>query len=383
MEKTRPKLTARQQVEAMVKKGIRFDLMSEEDAERFLRERNFFFKVKAFEKVFDKFESPDHERFGEYVNLDFTYLVELSRLDKALRFCVMETALDIEHFMKVQMNRAMMDDEDCDAHDIVKQYVAHDANRKLSRIADKGEEHLSRLLESVIKCLDEFDSLDVSSSAESRLDAIRLLDKTKDSIEDALGGLDLHHIEKSISRLSASQYSRRLAGKYGSLGKMAYWNFFELATFGDIIGLYKYYYFELGGGKDLRARRVKQLLFPVRALRNAAAHNSCLLNTMRDRLTKPIGIIAKLLVSEYGMDCELVGLTKRVPLIHDFSATLMCYDVLVSSEHSRSVCARRLRALSERLSRNRSFFTKQAEVDKGLEMLVALCNTFVARFEGQ
>ena len=137
--------------------------------------------------------------------------------------------------------------------------------------------------------------------------------------------------------------------------------------------------------KSLHGPRISDgdLLFPVRALRNAAAHNSCLLNTMRDRLTKPIGIIAKLLVSEYGMDCELVGLSKRVPLIHDFSATLMCYDGLVSSEHSRSVCARRLRALSERLSRNRSFFTKQAEVDKGLEMLVALCNTFVVRFEGQ
>lgn len=170
------------------------------------------------------------------------------------------------------------------------------------------------------------------------MDAIRFLDETKDAIEEALGGLDLRHIEKSISRLSTSQYSRRLARKYGSLGQMAYWNFFELATFGDIIGLYKYYYFELRQGKNQRAKRVKQLLFPVRALRNAAAHNSCLFNTLRDKLSKPIGAIAKSLVDEYGMDRELVNLTRRVPLIHDFSALLMCYDVLVNSEHSRSVC---------------------------------------------
>ena len=94
-KRARPKLNANQQVEAMKSKGIRFVLMDELEAERFLRERNFFFKVKAFEKVFDRYENLEHELFGQYLNLDFAYLVELSRLDKALRFCVMATALDI------------------------------------------------------------------------------------------------------------------------------------------------------------------------------------------------------------------------------------------------------------------------------------------------
>ena len=378
-KRARPKLNANQQVEAMKGKGIRFVLMDELEAERFLRERNFFFKVKAFEKVFDRYENPERELFGQYLNLDFAYLVELSRLDNALRFCVMETALDIEHFMKVQMNCSMMDDAGCDAYGIVDQYVAFDASSKLARIARENDRDVLKLLECLCEGLAVLDQAELSTSKEARMEAIRLLDETKDEIEETLGGLDLRHIEKSISRLSTSQYSRRLAGKYGSLGKMAYWNFFELATFGDIIGLYKYYYFEFSQGKDQRAKRVKQLLFPVRALRNAAAHNSCLLNTLRDRLSKPIGAIAKMLINEYKMDRELVTLTRRAPLIHDFSALLMCYDVLVSSEHSRSVCAKRLRVLSERLSRNRQYFEKQVEVSKGLEMLVALCETFAVR----
>ena len=374
--RVRPKLNATQQVEAMKGKGIRFDLVDEFEAERFLREKNFFFKVKAFEKVFDKYENPEQESFGQYLNLDFAYLVELSRLDKALRFCVMETALDIEHFMKVQMNCSMMDDAKCDAYGIIDQYVAFDASAKLARIAHESEEDLSKLLARLSEGLACLDRAQLSTSQEVRMEAIRLLDEANDAIEETLGGLNLRHIEKSISRLSTSQYPRRLARKYGSLGQMAYWNFFELATFGDIIGLYKYYYFELGQGRDLRAKRVKQLLFPVRTLRNAAAHNSCLFNTLRDKLPKPIGAIAKALVNDYEVDRELVNLTKRVPLVHDFSALLICYDVLVTSEHSRSVCERRLQTLSERLSRNKEYFDKQSEVSKGLEMLVALCETF-------
>ena len=378
-KRVRPKLNARQQVEAVRGKGIQFALMDELEAEQFLRERNFFFKVKAFEKIFDKYDKPEHELFGKYLNLDFAYLVELSRLDKALRFCVMEVALDIEHFMKVQMNCSMMDDETCDAYGIVEQYVAFDANKKLLRIADEYTEGMQGLVRRLNDGLGVLEQTESNASYESQVAAIRLLDATKDEIEEALSGLDLRHIEKSISRLSTSQYSRRLAGKYGSLGQMAYWNFFELATFGDIIGLYKYYYFEVGRGNNQRAKRVKQLLFPVRALRNAAAHNSCLLNTLRDRLSKPIGTIARSLINEYGMDRELVNLTRRVPLIHDFSALLMCYDLLVTSEHSRNVCGARLRTLSERLSRNKEYFAKQVEVCKGLEMLVALCESFADR----
>lgn len=86
-----------------------------------------------------------------------------------------------------------------------------------------------------------------------------------------------------------------------------------------------------------------------------------------------------MLINEYEMDRELVTLTRRVPLIHDFSALLMCYDALVNSGHSRSACARRLQVLSERLSRNKEYFDKQAEVSKGLEMLTALCETFADR----
>ena len=43
------------------------------------------------------------EREGQYQNLDFAYLKELSTLDMYLRYIIIEMALDIEHAIKVKI----------------------------------------------------------------------------------------------------------------------------------------------------------------------------------------------------------------------------------------------------------------------------------------
>ena len=48
--------------------GVRF--FPESRAERFLTRRNYFFKVKAFAKGFDRWRGPDGAP-GAYMNLDF------------------------------------------------------------------------------------------------------------------------------------------------------------------------------------------------------------------------------------------------------------------------------------------------------------------------
>lgn len=53
--KERPLIDAAQQVRHLKDRGVRFELTDERDAERFLRESNFFFKVKAFAKCFSRY----------------------------------------------------------------------------------------------------------------------------------------------------------------------------------------------------------------------------------------------------------------------------------------------------------------------------------------
>lgn len=88
-------------------KNVSFNLVTESDAVTFLEERNFFFKVKAFAKDFEKYVEKPGDK-GRYVNLDFGQLVELSRLDSVLRALVLELALDVEHYLKVRINMAAM-----------------------------------------------------------------------------------------------------------------------------------------------------------------------------------------------------------------------------------------------------------------------------------
>ena len=101
--KERPLIDAAQQVRHLKERGVRFELTDEREAERFLLESNFFFKVKAFAKCFSRYTSPDSERFGSYINLDFAYLAELTKLDHHLRETVLSLTLDIEHYMKVDL----------------------------------------------------------------------------------------------------------------------------------------------------------------------------------------------------------------------------------------------------------------------------------------
>jgi len=93
---------------------------------------------------------------------------------------------------------------------------------------------------------------------------------------------------------------------------------------------------------------VKGLLFPTKALRNAAAHNGNMLSTLGSKLRKPVGSISRMAVEELGIDRELASLTKRAPIVHDFTALALCCMHMVRSEDARGDAAEQLRALRRR-----------------------------------
>lgn len=104
-------------------KDVTFNYMSEEAAEHSLADRNYFFKLKAFAKNYDK-RFMDGEAKGRYIGLDFAYLVELSWIDKQLRGFVLDLTLDIEHYLKVRINRSAMAAR-CDPGDLAARYLAY------------------------------------------------------------------------------------------------------------------------------------------------------------------------------------------------------------------------------------------------------------------
>lgn len=377
----KPKFTVYEQIESMKGNGIRFELFGEDRAAEFLAKRNYFFKVKAFAKNFDKWQMEDGS-LGPYMNLDFAYLVELSKLDMRLRSFVLSASLDVEHFLKVRINEAVMADPLCDGYGIVSDFLDYDDARKAfmleRRIAESDAEKTAKkvalLSEGILERL--------SGEGDPHGSTVEDFDEIRKVVDELTGGIDLRHVEKSISHLAGSSYSRNVAGKYGEAGSMAVWNFMELVPFGELISFYKYFFIERGEVRDRIARKVKPLLFPAKTLRNAAAHNNCILNAMRDRLSKPVGVIAKSLRDDYGYDAELVGLTRRVPVVHDLSALLICYDHIVEGPGIRADRARDMRALRQRLTRHLDFFSKQPEVTAVIGSVSLLLGGFADAFEG-
>ena len=75
------KLTIDKQVIDLKDKGVLFNIMNEDDAHKFLRYNNYYFKLKSYARNY-----PINPKNGKYVNLEFAYLVDLAVIDMKLRY---------------------------------------------------------------------------------------------------------------------------------------------------------------------------------------------------------------------------------------------------------------------------------------------------------
>lgn len=120
----------------------------------------------------------------------------------------------------------------------------------------------------------------------------------------------------------------------------AVWNIVEVLSFGDFIKLFELYY---GLYPENKSQTINNLLWPLKFIRNASAHNNCLLNTLRKPYThthlfngkKNIIEPNKKLVS---LLTEIPNISKNTrkkkianPIIHDFIATLFLFNEVCSS----------------------------------------------------
>ncbi|PSM51306.1 Abi-like protein [Campylobacter blaseri] len=112
------KLSIKEQIEHMKAQGIKFtdDLCSELEAEKFLENSNYFFKVKSFAKNYEKVN-------GQYKNLEFEYLRKFSILDTILKNIILEISLLCEHLLKTKLCYQSSINSDDDGYEIVKDYL--------------------------------------------------------------------------------------------------------------------------------------------------------------------------------------------------------------------------------------------------------------------
>lgn len=215
MRARKPMLTAKQQVEHLKSRGVRFELCSEGDAVEYLSDANNYLRAAAYRKLY--FRQVDGDNPGDYVNLDFEDLVELSSIDRRLREALRSATIDVEHFAKMRLLR-MCEEHGEDGYAIVSDYLASISSRQRTRI------------EGAFK---------------------------------ARGGEGRTHDE----------YSGDLIAHYA--GEYPVWVFLEVTEFGVLVDLWRYC---AGRWSEQEMRDKHYVLKSVKALRNACAHNSLIVN---------------------------------------------------------------------------------------------------------
>ena len=81
-------------------------------------------KLASYRANYKKY--PNGSKAGQYIGLDFSCLQELSKLDMRIRYLAFQMALDIEHFMKVQLLNNIENNSEEDGYKIIQKFIAKD-----------------------------------------------------------------------------------------------------------------------------------------------------------------------------------------------------------------------------------------------------------------
>lgn len=283
-----------EQLKNLEDKNVQFNIMSKEEAREYLQNNTYYFKLKSYEKSFEYNVSKN-----QYINLEFAYLVELSKLDMYLRELIIRISLHTEHFLKVKLIDDLTKNEKEDGYHVVRELFS-----KYPFVVD-------------------------------------------------------HINQKKYNSACAD-----LIHKYEN--NWAAWNLIEVLSFGDFIKLYELYYL-------LYPEQVNEvasdLIWPLKFIRNASAHNNCLLNTLRkpyvythlyDKKRRTI-IVNKRLVSLLSSVPTITKNNRKKkitnPVIHDFVASLFLFDEICTSQVFKMKIFTEVKEFVDgRLIENKEFF---------------------------
>lgn len=299
---SKPKLSAERLVAKMKnEKGITFEHMSEEDAVDFLKRKNNYYRLAAYRKNYDK--RLNGENKGTYIGLDFAYLVDLSIIDMYLRNMIFQMCLDVEHDLKVQLLNDITANPDEDGYDIIISFISD--NEFL-----KEEIYKKRFSTYVGDLINKFFTFETHKNANN-----------KDIIDD----VDI---------------------------RCPIWAFVEIISFGTFINLYDYYY-------DLNAPVQKQLLNPIKSLRNACAHNNCIINNLRRGTTRPTRKVSQFVSSipDIRSDARRKYLSSQP--IFEFCSLLFVYDSVVSENIKKHRYTELSSLISERMLKHSDYYSNQ------------------------
>ena len=297
----KPKLSPSQIIHKIKEeKGITFNYISESEAEEFLRDKNNYYRLASYRKNYDnKMFGPNK---GKYINLDFAYLIDLSTIDMHIRFMIIKMCLDIEHDLKRLFLNDVTLDEVEDGYEIVEKFLELYGNIKEDIFKKRHSTYVGDLINKFFT----FET-HIGANGNTIFDSVDV--------------------------------------------RCPIWAFVEIISFGDFVKLFDFYY-----GVE---SPIKISLNPVKSLRNACAHNNCLINNLRSGQTRPGPVINDFVskIPEISKDVRKKYLSVRP--IFEFVNLLIVYNSVVSA----TIKSRRYEELKilvdERLPKHAEYYEDQ------------------------
>lgn len=274
----RPMMKIVDLVPYLKKKNIKFEKCSENDAIKYLTENNNYYNVTAYKNNFVKYQCGEFK--GKYIDLDFAYLKDLAIIDYRTRLLLFKMIIDIEHYLKIRILNTIENIDEEDGYSIVNLYLEKDYNDP------------------------------------------KFPKKVHDSIR------------KKIS----NDYYKKIFSKYDinkdkKIENIPIWEFLEIITFGELVNFFEFYTREY----NLDDNKYVFILREINKLRNAVAHNSCVLSELdkKDNLHR-----ADTLIINYLKECGIGKENRNNKLansrIRQITYTLYMFNIIVSSEGVRN-----------------------------------------------
>lgn len=225
----KPMLHINEMVDYLKLKNIKFERISEKDAENYLKNNNNYYNLTSYKNNFEKY-FVNGIFIDKYIDLDFSYLKDLSIIDHRLRLILFKMIIDIEHYLKIKILNTIESIDEEDGYRIVNRYLEQDFyNVKFPK-----------------------------------------------------------KVHNSIFKKVGSEYYQKIFSKYDldkdkKLENIPIWEFLEIITFGELVNFYDFYTNEY---KLKDENKDVYILRDIVKLRNAVAHNNCILSELNMKKNK-------------------------------------------------------------------------------------------------
>lgn len=272
----KPMLHINEMVDYLKLKNIKFERISEKDAENYLKNNNNYYNLTSYKNNFEKY-FVNGIFIDKYIDLDFSYLKDLSIIDHRLRLILFKMIIDIEHYLKIKILNTIESIDEEDGYRIVNRYLEQDFyNVKFPK-----------------------------------------------------------KVHNSIFKKVGSEYYQKIFSKYDldkdkKLENIPIWEFLEIITFGELVNFYDFYTNEY---KLKDENKDVYILRDIVKLRNAVAHNNCILselNMKKNKYPPSYKIIQFLNNCNIGKDTRSKKLSNS--RIRQISYTLYMFNEIVTSD---------------------------------------------------